>query len=90
MCNEGHKTCNEKENSTLLCSESPIYGGTGKVERKFDEPGYILQPPCLWGAADFGLEPPVDTTGKMLFAMKTSNATFGHHGEMAWLQTLYV
>ena len=91
LCDEGHETCDDKENSTLLCSESPIYGGTGKVpETKFDEPGFILQPPCLWGSDEYGLEPPVDTSGRMLYATKTSNASFGHHGEMAWLQTLYV
>ena len=34
----------------LLCRQEPIYGGTGKLDLdKFDEPGYILQPPCLWG-----------------------------------------
>ena len=41
----------------LLCRQEPIYGGTGKIDLpKFDEPGYILQPPCLWGDAP-GLEP---------------------------------
>jgi len=36
----------------LICSEKPIYGGTNRLDAtgpKFDEPGYILQPPCLWG-----------------------------------------
>ena len=38
---------------TLLCEEKPIYGGTGHAgsspeEKKFDQPGYILVPPCLW------------------------------------------
>ena len=90
-CNKGFSTCNEKENSTLLCSESPIYGGTGKIkEKRFDEPGFILQPPCLWGSPEYGLEEPVDLNGRMLYAIKTSNASFGHHGEMSWLQQLYV
>ena len=32
-----------------------VSGGTGAVdEGRFDEPGYILQPPCLWGSPDFG------------------------------------
>jgi hypothetical protein len=74
----------------LLCREEPVYGGTGRVDRKeFDEPGYILQPPCLWGGAEFGLEPPPDTTGHILHSVKTSNATYGHHGEMAWQQMYY-
>ena len=36
----------------VICEERPIYGGTGKIDlAKFDERGYILQPPCLWGDA---------------------------------------
>jgi hypothetical protein len=32
----------------VICEERPIYGGTGKIpEGRYDEPGYILQPPCL-------------------------------------------
>jgi hypothetical protein len=34
----------------IICEERPVYGGTGKLDlSKFDEPGYILQPPCVWG-----------------------------------------
>ena len=34
----------------LVCRQEPVYGGSGKIDlAKFDEPGYILQPPCLWG-----------------------------------------
>ena len=74
----------------LLCRQEPIYGGTGRVDvRKFDEPGYILQPPCLWGDARFGLEPPPDVNGAVLHTVKTANATYGHHGEMAW-QQMYI
>ena len=50
--------------------------------------GYILQPPCLWGSPDFGLSPPPSVDGFVLGAVKTSNATYGHHGEMAWQQPL--
>eukprot|EP01047_Picozoa_sp_COSAG01_P024458 COSAG01_NODE_1512_length_10066_cov_33.054379_1_plen_45_part_00 len=33
----------------IICEERPVYGGTGKLDlSKFDEPGYILQPPCVW------------------------------------------
>mmetsp|Transcript_2949 Transcript_2949/g.6209 ORF Transcript_2949/g.6209 Transcript_2949/m.6209 type:complete len:755 (+) Transcript_2949:19-2283(+) len=75
----------------LLCEEKPIYGGSGKVDLpRFDEPGFILQPPCLWGDEAFGLEPPPDVTGLTLHSVKTANATFGHHGEMAWQQMYFV
>ena len=70
------------ETRELLCREDPIYGR--------NEPGFILQPPCLWGDEKFGLETPPNVDGKYLYAVKTSNATYGHHGEMAWLQMLYV
>jgi hypothetical protein len=34
----------------LICRQNPVYGGTGKIDlAKFDESGYILQPPCIWG-----------------------------------------
>eukprot|EP01060_Flectonema_neradi_P014145 TRINITY_DN20862_c0_g1_i1.p1 TRINITY_DN20862_c0_g1~~TRINITY_DN20862_c0_g1_i1.p1 ORF type:complete len:767 (+),score=171.44 TRINITY_DN20862_c0_g1_i1:37-2337(+) len=82
----GLNNCNETTGE-LLCNENPIYGGTGKIRNKtFDEAGYILQPPCLWGDAEFGLEPPPTVTGYILHTVKHSNATFGHHGEMAWQQ----
>ena len=70
------------ETRELLCREDPVYGR--------NEPGFILQPPCLWGDSEFGLEAPPNVDGKYLYAVKTSNATYGHHGEMAWLQMLYV
>ena len=67
-----------------------IYGGTGKVDNpNMDEPGYILQPPCLWGDAKFGLEAPPDVTGRTLHTVKTSKADYGHHGEMAWQQMYF-
>jgi hypothetical protein len=80
--------CNEKT-GTLLCEERPVYGGTGRIDNYMDEPGFILQPPCLWGSPEYGLQEPVDVTGYTLHSVKTSNATFGHHGEMAW-QQMYV
>eukprot|EP00946_MAST-07B_sp_MAST-7B-sp1_P004075 g4075.t1 len=75
----------------LLCEERPVYGGHGDSPERFDEPGFILQPPCLWGDARFGLEDPPDTDPEkwVLHTVKTSNATYGHHGEMAW-QQMYV
>ena len=74
----------------LLCVERPVYGGTGQVdEKRFDEPGYILQPPCLWGDEKYGLVMPPDVNGQFLHSVKTSNATAGHHGEMAWQQMYF-
>ena len=76
----------------LLCEERPIYGGEGKNPPKFDESGFILQPPCLFGDPEFGLEQPPDTDPSkwVLHTVKTSNATYGHHGEMAWQQMYLV
>jgi len=75
----------------VICEERPIYGGTGKLDiKRFDETGYILQPPCIWGKEEHGLEAPIDVSGRMLRTVKTSNATAGHHGEMAWQQMFMV
>lgn len=88
-CNKSVPVCN-RTTGELICREDPVYGGTGRIDNAtFDEPGYILQPPCLWGDPEFGLEPPVDTTGYTLHTYKTSNATNGHHGEMAWQQMYF-
>lgn len=85
-CKKGAKDCDE-HTGELLCKEKPVYGGTGAaIDKRFDEPGYILQPPCLWGDAKYGLEEPPSVEGYVLHSVKTSNATYGHHGEMAWQQ----
>lgn len=71
----------------LICAEYPVYGGTGKIDNKhMDEPGFILQPPCLWGDAQFGLEAPPNVDGILLHTVKEAYADSGHHGEMAWQQ----
>merc|ERR1719322_744624 len=45
----------------LICAERPIYGGTGAIHNQaMDEPGFIAQPPCLWGSPEHGLEEPYD------------------------------
>lgn len=70
----------------LICRTDPVYGGTGHPalrNTRFDEPGYIAIPDCFWGAAEYGLEPPVDLAGVPLHIVKTANATYGHYGEMA-------
>ena len=64
----------------LVCSQKPIYGGTGKIDiAKFDEPGYILQPPCLWGDQP-GLEPMPKASGVKFLIKAITNSTYGHHG----------
>ena len=50
---------------------------------KFDEPGYIAIPDCLWGDTKYGLEFPVNVSGVPLYMIKRSNATYGHYGEMS-------
>ena len=68
----------------LLCRQEPIYGGTGRVDLpKYDEIGYILQPPCLWGDAP-GLEPMPRASGEAFLIKAVTNSTVGHHGEMAF------
>ena len=77
--------CNAS-NGQLLCEERPVYGGTRDPRlngSRFDEPGYIAIPDCLWGSAEQGLEAPYDLTGVPLHVVKTANATWGHYGEMA-------
>jgi len=88
-CASGTTVCNNATGK-LLCREDPLYGGTGVIDLpKFDEDGFIAQPPCLWGSREDGLEPPPDVTGKVLGTVKHSNAKYGHHGEMAWQQMYY-
>ena len=33
----------------ILCEQIPVYGQGDVVNNKYDEAGYILIPPCLWG-----------------------------------------
>ena len=68
----------------LLCRQEPLYGGTGAIDPPaFDEPGYIAMPPCMWGARAHGLEPPPKMNGVTIRVVSVTNATWGHHGEMA-------
>jgi len=90
MCAADVSVCNATT-GRLICKEEPVYGGVGKIDLPgFDEPGFILQPPCLWGDAAYGLEAPVDVDGLTLHSVKTSKANYGHHGEMAWQQMYFV
>ena len=74
----------------ILCRQEPIYGGTGQLDlKKFDETGYILQPPCLWGDAP-GLAPMPKASGVAFMIRAITNSTYGHHGEMAFPETALV
>ena len=71
----------------MLCESRPIYGGQGGVQRHsphtgagFSEDGFIAVPPCLWGSAEHGLDPPPALDGLTIRIVKVSNATWGHHG----------
>jgi hypothetical protein len=70
----------------LVCETRPIYGGTGHpgiYKTRFDEPGYIAIPDCMWGSSEYGLEAPVDLDGLPLHVVKKANATEAHYGEMS-------
>jgi hypothetical protein len=68
----------------LICREEPIVGGTNRIkEKKFDEPGYIAQPPCLFGTGP-GLAPMPLASGVKFIVRAFTNSTYGHHGEMAF------
>ena len=87
LCDEGVRADQGCDESTgkLLCEETAVKV-RGQTRERFHEPEFMYQPPCLWGSTTFGLEEPVDVSGRTLFAIKTADATHGHGGEMAWLQ----
>ena len=74
----------------LLCKNVATYGGQGEptiTGTKFDEPGYLALPPCLWGSPEEGLPPPVLLPwNATVRAVKRSNSTYGHSGEMGLWQ----
>ena len=75
----------------LLCRQMPIYGGTGDttVGGKFDEPGYIFTPPCLWGAEPTLERMPL-VSGVELMVKAITNSTYRHDGEMAFPEVTLV
>lgn len=74
----------------LLCRNVGVYGGTGArtiAGSKWDEPGYLAIPPCLWGSKEEGLmEPVLLGWNATLKSVKRANSTYGHSGEMALWQ----
>ena len=81
-------TLSNAKTGEMICEEKPLYGGW--KEPQYNEPGFIAQPPCLWGDAKYGLDPPMDLDGLTVHVTHRSNATYGHHGEMAHEQMYYV
>jgi len=81
----------DNKTGEMLCASFPTYGGSDpnvphasnitKFDKTFEENGFIAVPPCLFGEPP--LEPPPDMTNRVMRVAKTSNATYGHHGEMA-------
>ena len=58
-------------------------GRRGADEARFNEPGYIATPPCLWGSREHGLETPPLMNGVTIRVVALTNTSYGHHGEMA-------
>ena len=49
---------NNDTGQAAICTQRPVYGGTGAIDLPdYDEPG-IAVPPRLWGAMAHGLEAP--------------------------------
>jgi hypothetical protein len=73
----------------LICRQEPIYGASTSDNRasslgeRFNEPGYIATPPCIWGSPEHGLEEPPIMNGVTIRVVAVTNNTYGHHGEMA-------
>ncbi len=67
-----------------MSRNTTIYGQGNVKKDKFDEAGYILIPPCLWGD-DNGLQPSVllPKGTPLLSITKKRNTHIGHYGEMA-------
>ena len=66
-------------------AQAPVYGASNGT---FDEEGYLHVPPCVFGTAEEGLNPPpVLAFNTTLVSTKRCRANYGHHGEMSLWQT---
>lgn len=84
VCPEGADNC-DATTGELICSNTPVYGA-GAAPR-FDEPGYVALPPCLWGSTEEGLmPPPTFALDRMLHMVKRDNNTDYHYGVMGQWQ----
>ena len=72
-------TVYNNDTGALICEEVAVFG-QGRKGENFDEPGYIVVPPCLWGHEEDGLEAPPVLAGVMLRVVKKADATYAHHG----------
>ena len=81
----------------LICRQSGRMGrtlrpgshkGDDPLDDRFDEKGYVVLRPCVFGTKEEGLPPPIflsfDTNMR---SVKTVNATYTHYGEMAHWQS---
>ena len=72
------------DNSTSRCFVPRVLCMVESTDlSKFDEPGYIAQPPCIFGSPRQGLELPPLVTNMTIRIVAYTNSTYGHHGEMA-------
>jgi hypothetical protein len=74
-----------QDSGELVCRQN---ASVGRSNRTYDEQGFLHVPPCVFGAAEEGLNPalrlPLNAT---LYSYKKCRAGFGHHGEMSLWQT---
>merc|ERR1712232_1179806 len=75
------------DTSELLCRQVPVYGRGNVSHDKFDEAGYVLIPPCLFGDPSEGLEPSkFFASANLLSVKRCRNTHVGHYGDMAMWQ----
>jgi len=76
-----------EDTGELLCRQVPVYGKGNVSHDKYDEAGYILIPPCLFGDASEGLQPSKFYAKANLLSVKRCvNTHVGHYGDMAMWQ----
>ena len=79
-----------EDTGQLICRQEPVYGTSHWTpENPYDEEGYVLIPPCLWGSEEEGLVPgPYLSYGTNMLSIKKNNNTNGHYGgklaETSW------
>jgi len=79
---------NDTGTPQLLCRQLPMSGSGASPAERFDEPGYIRIPPCLWSDSDPSLEKsqwlPANTP--LVSIIRVRNTHVGHYGNMAMWQ----
>uniref|UniRef100_A0A7S4F885 Uncharacterized protein n=1 Tax=Chrysotila carterae TaxID=13221 RepID=A0A7S4F885_CHRCT len=76
---------NDTGTPELLCLQTTKYGKGDTHHDKFDEAGYLVLPPCLFGDEAEGLYPPVylPPNTPLISVKRNRNTYSGHFGEMA-------